>query len=225
MKLFIWDDIGFVERMAYTENGDLLVVNAARCSFDKEHTDFKEKGDTRLINYLAREKHVLPFRHPQLTLRMHMPIFVLRQMGKHQTGFSWSEVSRRYISGEPEVYRPENLRKYAEDKKQGSSDQVLTEHLEENSFWILDAATNKSVVAYNALMRAGVAPEQARMVLPQSMYTTVVVTGSLLGWHHLYTQRTEQHTQLETQYFARIVGQICEETFPISWNALTTHTS
>ena len=220
MKLFIWDDIGFVERMAYTENGDLLVVNAARCSFDKEHTEFKEKGDTRLINYLAREKHVLPFRHPQLTLRMHMPIFVLRQLGKHQIGFSWSEVSRRYISGEPEVYRPENLRKYAEDKKQGSSDQVLTEHLEENSFWILDAATNKSVVAYNALMRAGVAPEQARMVLPQSMMTEWYWSGTLYAFARVCNLRCAKDTQEETRDVANKISEICGEQFPISWKYL-----
>jgi thymidylate synthase (FAD) len=225
MKLFIWDDIGFVERMAYTENGDLLVVNAARCSFDKEHTDFKEKGDTRLINYLAREKHLLPFRHPQLTLRIYCPIFVLRQISKHQTGFSWSEVSRRYISTEPEFYMPGTVRKYAEDKKQGSSEEPF--EFEDNILLNQNfAVQNQSCLyQYNRLLNQGVAPEQARMVLPQSMYTTVVVTGSLLGWHHMYTQRTEEHTQLETQYFARIVGQICEETFPISWNALTTHTS
>ena len=219
MKLFIWDDIGFVERMSHTENGDLLVVNAARCSFDKEHAEFKETGDTRLINYLAREKHVLPFRHPQLTLRMHMPIFVLRQLGKHQTGFSWSEVSRRYISTEPEFYIPNTVRKYAEDKKQGSGEDFeLYDNLQ------LKARINCAYLdahnAYNELLDDDVSPEQARMVLPQSMYTTVVVTGSLLGWHHMYTQRTEEHTQLETQYFAKLVGQICEETFPVSWKAL-----
>lgn len=219
MKLFIWDDLGFVERMSHTENGDLLVVNAARCSFDKEHAEFKEAGDTRLINYLAREKHVLPFRHPQLTLRMHMPIFVLRQLGKHQTGFSWSEVSRRYISTEPEFYIPNTVRKYAEDKKQGSGEDFeLYDNLQ------LKARMNCAYLdahnAYNELLDDDVSPEQARMVLPQSMYTTVVVTGSLLGWHHMYTQRTEEHTQLETQYFAKLVGQICEETFPVSWKAL-----
>jgi len=91
MKLQVLDK-GFVELMSHTPEGDLLVVNAARCSFDKENKEFDEDKDKRLINYLARERHDLPFRHPVATLRLHMPIFVARQMGKHQVGFSWSEV-------------------------------------------------------------------------------------------------------------------------------------
>jgi len=90
-------DYGSVELLNHTREGDLLVVNAARCSFDKEHIDFDYEKDTKLINYLAREKHLLPFRHPVATLRINCPIFVLRQLGKHQVGFSWSEVSRRYV--------------------------------------------------------------------------------------------------------------------------------
>ena len=92
-------DYGSVELLNYTKDGDLLVVNAARCSFDKEHEEFDYEKDSRLIKYLAREKHVLPFRHPVATLRLHCPIYVLRQLGKHQVGFSWSEVSRRYVTG------------------------------------------------------------------------------------------------------------------------------
>ena len=92
---------GSIELMSNTCNGDLLVVNAARCSFDKQHEIYDEKKDTKLINYLAEHGHVLPFRHPVASLRITCPIFVLRQLGKHQVGFSWSEVSRRYITGEP----------------------------------------------------------------------------------------------------------------------------
>lgn len=219
MKLFIWDDIGFVERMSHTENGDLLVVNAARCSFDKEHAEFKETGDTRLINYLAREKHVLPFRHVQLSLRIYAPLFVFRHLMKHQVGFSWSEVSRRYISTEPEVYLADTIRKYAEDKKQGSGEDFGPE---ENRLFKaeMEEDARYHVEKYLSYVDRGMAPEQARMGLPQNMYTTTVTTGSLLGWHHMYTQRTEEHTQLETQYFAKLVGQICEETFPVSWKAL-----
>ena len=104
----------FVDVINYTRNGDLLVVNAARCSFDKQHDTFDEEKDTRLINYLAREKHLLPFRHPSATLRIYAPIFVFRQLGKHQVGFSWSEVSRRYISSQPEFWVPKEVRKKAD---------------------------------------------------------------------------------------------------------------
>lgn len=225
MKLYIHDEIGFVEDISSTQDGDLLVVNAARCSFDKQHEDFDEKKDTRLINYLAREKHVLPFRHPQLTVRMYLPLFVLRQLAKHQVGFSWSEVSRRYITNEPEFYKPTEFRKAAKDKKQGSSDEVLEGYLKANMHLGLQNSTEYSLVTYNSMISNGIAPEQARMVLPQSMYTTVVVTGSLLGWHHLYTLRTEEHTQRETQEYAKLIGNILEEKFPRSWNALNNYTS
>ncbi len=208
-----------VTLLNHTDNGDLLVVNAARCSFDKQHDTFDEEKDSRLINYLAREKHLLPFRHPSATLRIYAPIFVFRQLGKHQVGFSWSEVSRRYISSEPEFWVPDEVRKKADNVKQGSSKETLP------NAWIVDfQQQNKSAVhTYNTLLRAGTAPEQARAVLPQSMYTTCVVTGTLLGWHHLFTQRTEEHTQLETQEYAHLIGNIMEEIFPISWKALCEH--
>jgi len=208
-----------LEVLNYTPDGDLLVVNAARCSFDKEHDEFDEEKDTRLINYLAREKHLLPFRHPSATLRIYAPIFVFRQLGKHQVGFSWSEVSRRYISSEPEFWVPDKIRKKADNIKQGSSEETLP------NAWIIDFhQQNKSCLhTYNTLLRAGAAPEQARAVLPQSMYTTCVVTGTLLGWHHLYTLRTEEHTQRETQEYAQEVGKIMSNLFPKSWEALCSH--
>jgi len=211
-----------IDVLNYTENGDLLVVNAARCSFDKEHTEFDEEKDTKLINYLARERHVLPFRHPSATLRITCPIFVLRQLGKHQVGFSWSEVSRRYITGEPEFWTPDDIRSRPDNIKQGSvekdwgwTEEILYEEFAEANDIALDS--------YNLLLERGVAPEQARAVLPQSMYTTCVVTGTLLGWNHLWKLRTEEHTQLETQRYAQEIGTVMEDLFPISWRALCEH--
>lgn len=211
-----------IDVLNYTDNGDLLVVNAARCSFDKQHTEFDEEKDTKLINYLAREQHVLPFRHPSATLRITCPIFVLRQLGKHQVGFSWSEVSRRYITGEPEFWTPEDIRSRPDNIKQGSvekdwgwTEEVLYEEFAEANDIALDT--------YNLLLERGVAPEQARAVLPQSMYTTCVVTGTLLGWHHLWKLRTEEHTQLETQRYAVEIGDVMEKLFPVSWEALCKH--
>ena len=217
MKLQVLDK-GFVELMSHTPEGDLLVVNAARCSFDKENKEFDEDKDKRLINYLARERHDLPFRHPVATLRLHMPIFVARQMGKHQVGFSWSEVSRRYITGEPDFHEPPIWREKADNVKQGSTDIM---HPKSVNMSARNKFVNSNALAvYNDMLTAGVAPEQARMVLPQSMYITTVTTGTLLGWNHMWKLRTEKHTQLEAQKYARAIGKIMESLFPVSWEAL-----
>lgn len=214
MKRGYWN----VQLMNHTKDGDLLVVNAARASFDKEHIAFDVEKDTKLLNYLAREKHVLPFRHPSATIRIYAPIFVLRQLCKHQVGFSWSEVSRRYISSEPEFYFPDQLREASPDKKQGSKDTTVSS----NNWSLHDmrVAVEAAMVSYDKLLKAGVAPEQARMVLPQNMITTTVTTGTLLGWHHMFKLRTEEHTQKETQEIVRSIGHIMEEIFPHSWKAL-----
>ena len=212
-----------IELLNHTPNGDLLVVNAARCSFDKEHTEFDEDKDAKLINYLARERHVLPFRHPSATLRITCPIFVLRQLGKHQVGFSWSEVSRRYITGEPRFWTPTDLRTRPENIKQGSVQGDFSWGYERRVVTEMKQYQEESVGFYNKLLEGGVAPEQARAVLPQSMYTTSVVTATLLGWNHLYKLRTEEHTQLETQQYAKEIGNIMSELFPVSWRALCEH--
>ena len=214
-------DRGSVELMSSTCKGDLLVVNAARCSFDKQHEIYDEKKDTKLINYLAEHGHLLPFRHPVATLRINCPIFVLRQLGKHQVGFSWSEVSRRYITSHPEYHLPSEWRTTAENVKQGSSSEIHKDSSKfaEDAYRLADS----SLVYYEHLLEQGVCPEQARMVLPQSMYTTCVTTGTLLGWHHLYKLRTEEHTQLETQEYAKAIGKIMGTLFPHSWSALNYH--
>lgn len=214
---------GSVEVMSHTENGDLLVVNAARCSFDKEHGEYDPDKDGKLINYLAKHKHILPFRHPVCTLRIHAPLFVLRQLGKHQVGFSWSEVSRRYIDSTPEFYYPlpSEWRERAPNIKQGSTQTRLSN---DDAILVDDKVDDlycKAVDAYNKMLELGVCPEQARMVLPQAMFTTTVTTGSLLGWYHLYKLRTEEHTQWETQEYAKAIGKIMFELFPISWEALS----
>ena len=218
-------DYGSVELLNYTKDGDLLVVNAARCSFDKEHEEFDYEKDSKLINYLAREKHVLPFRHPVATLRLHCPIYVLRQLGKHQVGFSWSEVSRRYVTGSTSFHTPDaiELRQSAANVKQGSSKQPVRFDVAENLVEEMDELYDYAEFVYTKMLEEGVCPEQARMVLPQSMYTTTVVTGSLLGWNHMWKLRTEEHTQLETRQYAHAIGGIMQELFPESWGALCEH--
>tara|TARA_A100001391_G_scaffold192803_1_gene167370 strand:+ start:3027 stop:3677 length:651 start_codon:yes stop_codon:yes gene_type:complete len=211
-----------IDVLNFTPKGDLLVVNAARCSFDKQHEEFDQEKDAKLLNYLAREQHVLPFRHPVATLRITCPIFVLRQLGKHQVGFSWSEVSRRYITGEPEFWMPEDIRSRPDNIKQGSESKDWGEDYD--AIWNqFHAANEEAMKRYDVLLRQGVAPEQARAILPQSMYTTCVVTGTLLGWHHLWKLRTEEHTQLETQEYAQEIGFLMQEMFPHSWKALCEH--
>ena len=211
-----------IDVLNFTPKGDLLVVNAARCSFDKQHEEFDEEKDRKLLNYLAREQHVLPFRHPVATLRITCPIFVLRQLGKHQVGFSWSEVSRRYITGDPEFWMPSDIRSRPDNIKQGSESKDWGDNFE--ALWHqFDSANREAMKRYEILLGQGVAPEQARAVLPQSMYTTCVVTGTLLGWHHLWKLRTEEHTQLETQEYAQEIGFLMEQMFPESWKALCKH--
>lgn len=207
--------------------GDLLVVNAARCSFGKEKTEFDDK-DAKLIAFLAREKHLLPFRHPQITLRLRAPLFVARQLGKHQTGMSWSEESRRYIDSPPEFYWPDKWRKRADNVKQGSSTEEVEGPWTTSAFGL--AATNAKIEAeymastaldcYNNMLSYGVAPELARMILPQNMMTTWVWTGSLLSYVHMIKERTSVHTQNETRQVAEMVQKILEPLFPVSMKAL-----
>lgn len=219
---------------------DLTVVNAARVSFSKksdwEYTcsscgtvkiyDGWECGepchlkktltdkDTKLINYLAEHHHWLPFRHPHISFHCKAPIFIARQAVKHQVGMSWSEVSRRYVDDEPELWWPTEWRKRAEDKKQGSSDETVPEP------WLLRSDVGELVLSYNELIDDGVAPELARIVLPMNMYTEWVWTGSLLSWAHFVKQRTESHAQKEIQEFASMFIPTLEEHYPVSWKAL-----
>ena len=206
---------------------DLLVVNAARVSFAKESKRFNDK-DQKLITYLAEHKHWLPFRHPQVTLRCKAPLPIARHLGKHQVGFSWSEESRRYIDTPPEFYWPDKWRKRAENKKQGSSDEVFeTEPIVAIREWErgqVVAAPSKlqslMVAMYNGLVALGVAPEQARMVLPQNMMVNWVWTGSLLGWAQMCKARLADDAQRETQEFARKVQDVVAPLYPVSWDNL-----
>lgn len=224
---------------------DLSVVNAARVSFGKkseyEQGDWKEdeqgiyvesvlkKKDRKLINYLAKHNHWTPFAHNAITLHIKAPLFVARQLGKHQVGFVWNEVSRRYVDDEPEFYEPEVWRKRADNVKQGSSDEdvYLSGHrfdmpaYTEPGDLVLQNEMDDVLQLYSNLLGAGVAPEQARMVLPQSMYTEWYWTGNLYGFSNVYKLRTDTHSQKETQEVARQIGSIIEPLFPFSWKALT----
>lgn len=199
---------------------DLMVVNAARVSFAKESIEFKEQ-DAKLINYLAKHDHISPFFHPQVQFRIKMPIFVAREWYRHQIGFSRNEVSRRYVSDEPECWIPSanDFREKDAKIKQGSKDTPV-----ENAEQFRDmykSAIDLSVLVYNAMISMNIAPEIARTVLPQSMYTEFIETGSLAAYARLYKLRTSSDAQREIQWYANEIGRYMEMHFPVAWKALT----
>ena len=199
---------------------DLMVVNAARVSFAKECTEFKEQ-DTKLVNYLAKHNHISPFFHPQIQFRIKMPIFVAREWYRHQIGFSRNEVSRRYVSDMPECWTPEltDFREKDAKIKQGSKDTPI--ELADVAHNLYATSTRISLEAYDELLKLGVAPEVARTVLPQSMYTEFIETGSLAAYSRLFKLRTSPDAQREIQKYANEIGKLLEEKFPVSWKALT----
>ena len=199
---------------------DASVVNAARVSFGKRIKEMSE-GDTKLIKYLAKHNHWSPFGHASVQFRIKAPVFVARQLVKHQVGLTWNEISRRYVDYEPEFYEVDKWRGRPVDKKQGSS--------EENIEWInrsirtsalQDQVENVALANYNLMIGAGVAPEQARMILPQSMMTEWYWSGTLYAFARVCNLRCAEDAQYETRIVANFINDECKELFPISWEEL-----
>jgi len=230
-------DEGHVELVSYM-GSDLTVVNAARVSFSNEsHFDIDHSGmpalsekDTKLIRYLAKHNHWTPFAHPQITLRIKAPISIRTQFFKHKQGFVENEVSRRYVDEVPEFYHPQFRKRPSKGMKQGSdgilecrdgggetSGGFATHPLYESYKHVIKSALS----TYEELIASNVAPEQARFVLPQSMYTEWYWTGSLAAYGRFYKQRIDEHAQWEIQKYAEAVGKIIQPLFPVSWNELT----
>ena len=209
---------GYVELLEVF-GSDLTVVNAARVSFAKESLEFNEK-DAKLVTYLAKHHHISPFFHPQIHMRIKMPIFVAREWFRHTIGFARNEVSRRYVDSPPECYIPKvnDIRERDSNKKQGSKDTPVAnaEYVHE----ALNDATHSAMDAYTMLLQNGVAPEIARMVLPQSMYTEFVETGSLAAYARLCNLRLDPSAQKEIREYADAVVSLLEPKFPVSWKAL-----
>jgi thymidylate synthase (FAD) len=182
-KVNVLDEKGFVEILEVF-GSDLTVVNAARVSFAKESHEFSEQ-DGKLVRYLAKHHHISPFFHPQIRLRIKMPIFVAREWFRHQIGFARNEVSRRYVDSPPECYVPkaDDIRARDPKLKQGSKSEPVEDS--EATQRILEDATVGAMSTYEHLLQAGVAPEVARMILPQSMYTEFIETGSLAAYARL----------------------------------------
>ena len=240
MKIKVLDK-GHVELMDHM-GSDLTVCNAARVSFNKESEwglDFdaiarlkscpynkddvrllKEK-DEKLIRYLAKHNHWTPFAHPQITLRVKAPVSIRTQFFKHKQGFVENEISRRYVSYEPEFYSPTWRGKPTDGAKQGSED-FITEETRTNLYDAIYRESYETALhVYNTLIEKGIAPEQARFVLPQGMYTEWYWTGSLAAFARFYKQRKDDHAQWEIREYANAVGKIIEPYFPVSWKHLT----
>ena len=210
---------------------DLSVVNAARVSFNKKATwghhvpgqgifELK-KGDIKLIQYLAKHGHWTPFGHATLSFHIKAPIFVARQLVKHQVGLVWNEVSRRYVEDKAEYWTPDKWRSKPVDKKQGSGDETiewLTRNIRVGK--AAQDACDYAVDIYELMLEAGVAPEQARMILPQNTYTEWYWTGSLYAFSRVCNLRCKGDTQEETRNVAWEIYDLAKDKFPVSWESL-----
>ena len=206
---------------------DLTVVNAARVSFGKESEwDYEEsdaysfkqhlkKKDEKLIWYLAEHKHISPFGHCFASFHVKAPVFVARQLVKHKF-LRWNEISRRYVDTPPEFYEPE-WRERVKDKKQGSGGSV---EISLDSDMLFHATMRNALTTYDGLLEDGVCPEQARMVLPQSMMTEWWWSGSLDAWADMCSLRCSSDTQAETRQVANKISAKMWDLFPESWGAL-----
>ena len=193
---------------------DLSVVNAARVSFAKESAEMNDKDD-KLIHYLAEHRHKSPFNHAFMSFRVKAPIFVARQLVKHEY-LPWNEVSRRYVTEEPEFYFPDVWRAKAANVKQGSSDEAVPS----GGYVPAYDATEAAFHGYCNLLARGVCPEQARMVLPQNTMTEWIWSGSLYAFAKMCKLRLDSHTQKETREVAQMISDEAKKLFPVSWPAL-----
>ncbi len=228
----------YVHRMD-SMGSDLTVANAARVSFDK-HKDELDSSDEKLIAFLAKHGHWSPFSHVFIQFKIDAPIFVARQLQKHQVGLAWNEVSRRYVDTKPEFYSPIEWRRRAADKKQGSMSEPIASQSIANG--IMKEAYDASLKAYSRLLRLTatprhiiepteigtynlypyeeICPEQARMVLPQSTMTSWYWSGSLYAFSRVCNLRLKEDAQAETREVAESISNHCAIMFPISWKNL-----
>lgn len=235
--------VTFIDNMG----SDLTVANAARVSFDKEsdwEIDFEgetpvedESGkisykgefskrlketDAKIIRYLAKHNHWTPFGHCSAQFRVKAPIFVARQLVKHQVGLVWNEVSRRYVDSPPEYWFPKTWRVRPDGSiKQGSGSELdITSATHEHCMEELESAVQCCDGIYEELLNMGVAPEQARIVLPLNMMTEWYWTGSLAAWARVCKLRLDPHAQIEVQEVAKLINDHMAKAFPVAWEAL-----
>lgn len=229
--------VDFIDKMG----DDKRVANVARVSFakwDDTPVDEKDKG---LLAYLATglpsserdnweamakaHTHFSPFCHVFLSVRVQAPFFLARQLVKHQIGLSWNEESRRYIKSDVALWLPDVVHKAPAHAKQGASDEVHSACLDTETSYglaknVMDNASTHAVSSYYDLLDSGVAPEEARIVLPLNAMTTWIWSGSLLAFNRVYQLRKDAHAQGAAQEFAHKLGEILYEHFPESMRAL-----
>ena len=207
--------IQFLARGCTSGDWENIMQSVAECSIEEGQKIVYDEDLEGLLNYIRKmPSHWSPFAHTAITLHLKMPIFVARQIMKHTTGIEYNEVSRRYVDSDPEFYVPDVWRKKADNVKQGSSD-------EDSEYGVIVDYLDRVKFQYQDMLEWGVAPEQARMILPQSMYTEVIATGNLYAWANMYIQRTDSHAQKETQDLAKQIGEIIQPLYTVSWEALT----
>ncbi len=212
------DGISFVRLINYM-GGDLEVVNSARVSFGKRKEKLDDK-DVKLIHYLAKHRHTSPFEHVTFTFHVKSPLFVTRQWHRHRT-WSYNEISRRYTSENLEFYIPQQYRRQAERNRQASVDELLTTFQDQNE--TIESVVRKhvedSLALYYRLIENGVAREQARMVLPQNMYTEMYATVNLHNLLHFIELRIHPRAQWEIRQFAKGLLTLAEKVAPVSIQA------
>ena len=201
-----------------TSEWDALVEDVLDLGLLLDRRTAKAKVSKLLSQHKRKAQHWAPFAHPHLQIRVSIPIFLARQFVKHQIGGVWSEESRRYISDEPGVWFPDEWHTRPDDIKQGSGELVAHQGM---CGELAEAATKRALTSYASLLSQGVAPEEARIVLPLNMMTTVVWTGSLLFWSRVCNQRVDSHAQLAAQELGKKISDIVAPRFPVSWEALT----
>lgn len=186
-----------VELLSYYGD-DVMIANVARVSYGKDSSNYTEEQNGKLINYLVNHKHTSPFRHPQLQFRIKCPIYVERQLHKHQVGISVNSISGRYVDFSDSYYRIEQFREQSKDSKQGSGEN-LKDIFNKEAVRIQDMVINQCSQAYDSLLHLGVSKEQARSVLPLSLETEFIWTSSLLAFFHMCNLRLKEDTQKETR--------------------------
>lgn len=240
------DNISSLELLDHMGD-DLTVVNAARVSYNQESRwevpiiaqidfvnstndkvarvikpEYMSERDRKLIAYLATHKHWTPFSHPQLQFRIKMPLFIAREWYRHTVGFTRNEVSRRYVDSPPEFFRPRSVRgrPLPGQSKQGSNEDGLLSGVQERASITFGNWNVEASEVYRNLLEVGVAPEQARLVLPQSTYTEFWETASLYAYSRLCSLRIQPDAQKETRLYAEAVSSLIETLFPVSWKEL-----
>ena len=198
---------------------DVNIVNAARVSFAKEVKEFNLDTDGRLLNYLAKHNHWSPFAHTCISVRCKVPLFIARQLVKHQVGGNWNEESRRYINSEPEFWVPTVWHEKPVSAKQGSAGVHLNSESITNAVWV---HTDECLKLYTRLLKDNVAPEEARMVLPLNTMTNFIWTGSMLFFRRVIEQREDAHAQLAAQEFAAKLKEVVKPIYKHGYIALET---